>query len=125
MLNRTTLDETDTAICDRRLTEWNAIEGPRVGDWVLMPDATLRRFTHDWGDGLQTTIDRMPGSFYFGNGYMSYSGGLDPIIPRAKIRPVDDVRFGACWFFHHDRQRAGNGVNLSVPCRVFKVEKEK
>ena len=70
-----------------RLAAFNARTGPRVGDWLALapPDPrcpTYTRFTHDWGDHIQT--GGQDGSYYFSStGHLSYSGGLDPGIPVA------------------------------------------
>lgn len=123
---RPEFDDRDAELRARYLAAWDRIEGPRVGDYVDLPDGSRRKFTHDWGDGLQTTCGpRHPchgdTSFYLGDGYTSFSGSLDPAIPRDKIQATDEVADGRFWFFHHGHTQAHNGVYFSVPCRVFKV----
>ena len=45
-----------------------------------------RRFTHNSGDGLQTTWPQHGlGSFYFSGGGGSYSGSLDPSLPKTGL----------------------------------------
>lgn len=111
------LDEKDTQILTKRRAAFDAIKGPRVGDFIKMLDGTLQRFSHDWDDDIQTAEG---GSFYIGPGYVSFSGGLNPAIPKASIILTDEVSGGAFWFFHHDQHRAHNGVNFFMPCRIFK-----
>jgi hypothetical protein len=124
-------DERDVEIARERLAEWNELPGPRVGDWVKMLDGTVRRFTHDWGDEIQTTSaspglctvdgpDRESGSFYFHGSGMSFSGGLDRSIPKAGLVETEEVKEGRAWFFHHGHSGAHRGVHFTVPCRVFK-----
>lgn len=114
-------DDKDVEIARERLRLWNERTGPRVGDWIAMRDGTLRRFSHNWGDGLQVTIGNGDcGSFYFARGCMSYSGGLDPIVPLADIIETSEIRNGAAWFFHHDSSGAGRGVYFTAPCRVYR-----
>lgn len=115
-------DERDIEIARQRLAEWNERQGPRVGDWVDMLDGTQRRFTHDWGHGLQTTSGNQPGdaSFYFYGHCMSFSGSLDRTIPRNRLQDTGDFREGRAWFFHHNQAGAHRGVHFSVPCRVFR-----
>lgn len=115
-----TFDTRDQEILTARLQQWNAQPGARVGDFVRFLDGSLHRFTHDWGDGLQTA-PALHGSYYFGRGYVSYSGGLDPLIPREQLQLTEDVREGRVWFFHHDYWTADNGVYTMIPCRVFTV----
>jgi hypothetical protein len=117
------LDEFDLAIRDRRIIAWNKRTGPRVGDFCLLPDGTETRFTNDWGKGIQTTSGSEPGSFYFGEGWMDYSGALDPGIPRDSLEDTGQVKPGAAWIFHHDQPKAHNAVAVAVPCRVYRVKR--
>jgi len=48
-------DEKDRAIRDARIAMWSERTGPRVGDFVVMSEGDVRRFTHDWGDDIQVT----------------------------------------------------------------------
>lgn len=113
-------DNRDREMLVSRLAAFGAVEGARVGDFCRMPDGELRRFTHDWGDSLQTNGPKQAlGCFYLGHGYMDYSGALDPAIPRDRLFETDETKLGAAWFFHHNEHRASNGVYFEVPCRVF------
>lgn len=118
-------DGKDAEILAERIAEWGKIAGPRVGDFCELADGTVRRFTHDWGDSLQTTCGTghpCAGdvSFYFGKGYMSFSGSLDSSIPKEQFSSVNEMREGSAWFFHHDWAKAHNGVYFKVPCRVYR-----
>ncbi len=122
---RPQFDERDQGILDARLQRWNQQEGPRVGDWLLMLDGTERRFTHRWEDRLQVQYkwhngNVGHGSFYFAGDCMSYSGSLDDAIPLDQIEKTDGLRDAPAWFFHHDEWRAHNGVDVTIPCRVFR-----
>lgn len=110
------LDERDQAILDARVSALNAIPGPRVGDFVRFADGTIRRISHIWDDGPQTSDG---GSYYLGNGYVSMSGGLFPHVPNSSITPTEEKREGSAWFFHHDYATAHNGVGVLVAFRVF------
>jgi len=114
-------DERDAFILAFRKAELDKREGPRVGDFVRFPgEAELRRFTHDWGDSIQTSDLLFPhGSYYLGEGYVSYSGSLDPSIKKAALTLTDEVREGKVWFFHHDQAKAHNGVSAMVTFRVY------
>lgn len=115
-------DARDEEIRQQRITAWQQRQGPRVGDFVLMNDGTTRRFTHDWGEDIQTTSSYYPthGSFYFGDGYCSYSGGLDPAILKTSIEDTGETRDGTVWFFHHGCSGAHRGVHCTIPCRVYR-----
>ena len=109
-------DEQDADELASRVALWDKRTGPRVGDFIVMPDGSEHRFCHDWHDGLQTTPG---GSFYFGNGYADYSGGLDPTLKNKLIIATPKQKAGQFWFFHHNSARAHNGVYFKVLCRVF------
>ena len=120
-------DEKDAELLKSRIEAWNKREGPRVGDFVIFPDGAFRRFTHDWGDDIQTTITRrIDTSFHmFKDGYLSFSGSLDPAIPKARLwLQKDMVREGLIWFFHHDIAGESRGVNAKIPCRVYQYRKD-
>src|ERR1043166_1595725 len=104
-----TFDQLDQQILDKRIEQWNQQPAPRVGDFILMKDGTKRRFTHDWGDRLQTTLKDQGGSFYFAGDHMSYSGGLDYGVPRCELKDTGETESGRVWFFHHDHHTGHNG----------------
>jgi hypothetical protein len=121
---RPEFDNTDAAILVKRQDAFDNRQGPRVGDLVHMLDGTLRRFTHDWGDEIQTSlkwdngkIDA--GSFYLADGYCLYSGGLDHAVPKDRFQEIG-VSNAPCWFFHHDFWGADRGMNVSLKVRVYK-----
>jgi hypothetical protein len=119
------LDATDSAILAEATARWEARRGPRVGDFVRLPDGTTRRFTYDHGDRLQTTTDdekRFGSSFYFDRaGCMDFSGGLDPGVDLSALVETTETKPGRCWFFHHGQARAHNGVTVEVPCRIYEL----
>lgn len=107
-------------ILEERKIAFDKIAGPRVGDYLSLPHGIMTRFTHDWGEEIQ--IGGGSGSFYFGNGYMSYSGGLDPSIEKKYIIQTDEKKDGMVWFFHENSSGGGRGVHFYIPFRVFKLE---
>jgi len=119
---RPTFDDKDQALLDARIIARDAIDGPRIGDWLKLPTGDYVRFTHDWGDDIQTTIMgwASEGGFYLSKGgYASFSGGLDPALPKAKMSLTEEVKEGVFWFFHHDHSGAHRGVYCKAPCRVY------
>jgi hypothetical protein len=88
--------ERDFALLAERIHKLNQREGPRVGDFVIMPDCSTRRFTHDWTDSLQTTIrQNNDSSFYFSpNGFCDFSGSLDDSLPIEQIEETTEIRLG-------------------------------
>lgn len=110
-------DERDHQIVAARLAALDEREGPRVGDFVIFADGVIRRFSHDWDEhGLQTSDG---GSWYLGDGYISFSGGLHPTIKRDTLTLAAEHRDAAVWIFHHDMAAAHRGVHVTVPLRVF------
>ena len=116
--NRATLfDAPDDAILTARQAAFDAISGPRVGDRILMLDGTEQRFSHRWDDGMQTSRG---GSFYLGNGYLSFSGSLYPTVPFDKLVETNMTEMASAWFFHHDHHTAHNGVDVRIRVRVYR-----
>jgi hypothetical protein len=116
-------DDVDAEILKQRQAEFDAVPGPRVGDFLRVGEDFLR-FTHDWDDSLQTTVPHLSSaysaSFYLGEkGYVSFSGSLDPPIDKTRLQYTGETKDGAFWFFHHGWQGAHRGVQCSIPCRVF------
>lgn len=93
----------------------------QVGDFVEMPDLTLRRFTYDWGDDIQVTSGA--GSFYLASCGGNYSGALDPPIAKCRLQDSGQTRSGRFWFFRHGHRRAYNGVDVFIPCRMWMVSR--
>lgn len=75
------------------------------------------RFSHDWGDDIQTCYG---GSFHiFKSGNCSFSGGLNPSIKKEWLVERSEVKPASYWFFHHDSAGAHRGVDVSIPTRVW------
>ena len=117
------LDETDRGILADRTAAWQTHEGPRVGDYLTLTDGRLVRFTPDGGETLQTTSPTFGGgSFHLSRGgEMSYSGALDPGFEKSRLVDTQETRPGRCWFSSHDFSIAHNGVDVEVPCRVYRL----
>lgn len=60
------------------------------------------------------------GSFYLGDGYVSFSGSLEPSLPYSSLVDTGDMHDGAVWFFHHDYHQAHNGVSAVAKFRVWR-----
>ena len=114
------LDDRDRAILADRLTAWEGHTGrPRVGDFVIMPNNHKRRCSHEWDHGMQPSTG---GSYYIGgSGNASMSGGLYPSQPWEYFQPTDEMEPGRFWFFSHNVSGAGRGVEVFLPCRVYRL----
>lgn len=120
---RPEFDEIDAGILAVRERAFNEMQGPRVGDYLRVPEGLLR-FTHDWGDAIQTTVKPShscngDASFYLSEGHVSFSGSLDPSISKELLRDTGEKLEGSFWFFHHNSACAHNGVHFRIACRVF------
>ncbi len=115
----TNLDQRDQAILEARQAAFDAISGPRVGDRVLMLDGTEQRFSYRWDDGLQTSRG---GSFYLGDGYLSFSGQLNRTVPFDKLVETNMTETANAWFFHHDHHTGNNGVDVRIRVRVYRQQ---
>lgn len=114
---------TTEKLIKNREIEFNKIDGPRVGDYLLLKDGSLRRLTQKWHDGFQTTTEDCEGSFYLGLCGASYSGSLDPTINLKEIELTDKNKLGKFWVFKNDEHKAHNGFDFKIKCRVFKQKK--
>lgn len=115
-------DDKNKSILAQRIEAFDKKKGPRVGDFIYMKgEKEPRRFTYKWDDGLQTTNKGAGGSFYLGEGYISFSGGLDSIVPNEAIEEVTgETKEGRIWFFDHDLWGADRGIETNIRFRVFK-----
>lgn len=117
-------DDQDAEIAIERTTRREAKAGPRVGDFLKMPNGDMRRFAHHWGDSIQPNDPRFGGEgrFYLhSNGAAEYSGSLASAIPVNLIGETSESHEGRFWIFHHDQAKAHNGVTVTLPCRVFTI----
>ncbi len=122
---RPEFDSLDAEILAERQRLFNAVSGPRIGDFLRTADGFLR-FTHDLGDSIQTTVRAQhpchgDASFYLSDGYASFSGSLDSAISKQLLRDTGETAEGSFWFFHHNCATAHNGVKFKIPCRVFEL----
>ena len=110
-------DSRDQAILEERRQAYDAKTGPMVGDWVRFRDGSLHRFSHNWGDSLQTSPG---GSWYLGpDGFAGFSGALDPGIPLSALQLTEEQLPARFWFFHHGFWQAHSAVHATMPVRVY------
>ena len=120
-------DDRDRAIVAERAAALDAIEGPRVGDYVEFANGVTRRISHVWDfqDGSTVTVQTSAGgSYYLGHGYVSFSGSLYRAVSAETLTRTGEERDGDVWLFHHDCAQAHNGVNLSIAFRVYRSSVE-
>jgi hypothetical protein len=116
------MDERDKEIFKRREEAYKKNKAPRIGHYVRFQDGVERRISHVWTDendqpeSIQTSDG---GSFYFGEGYMNFSGCLYIGVPANSLRKTEEKKCGSAWFFHHDFWTANNAVDVQVECAVW------
>lgn len=110
--------ERNLIILEECMSAFNQLDGPRVGDFLLMPNGKFTRFTHKWDDHMQTG-GHTQSQYYLGPGYLSYSGGLDPGIKIKEIELTEMTKNGKVWFFSEGHAGADNDVSYMVQFRVY------
>jgi len=119
----TYLSSRDFEIMLSRQTALYQRETPGEGDWVIFADGVERRISYTWPDGVQTSgyNGGDGGSYYLGEGYVSYSGPLFGTVPTATLRRDSlGYRAGRVWFFHNDVHMAHNGVDTLAWFKVWR-----
>lgn len=120
---RPAFDARDEEIKKQCVKLLDAKPGVRVGDFVRFSCGTLRRVSYIWDwegaedPSVQTSCEG--GGYYLAFGYVSFSGSLYRSVPRSSLTLTEEKRDGRVWFFHHDFAQAHNGVETTVPFRVF------
>jgi hypothetical protein len=127
------LDDVDRRIAGERTAAYNARKRPRAGDWCIMLDGTVRRFSGDGGTSLDGGDN---GSYHLSEkGTVRYSGGNDcfaDMPPFKHLRQGNTIRTpefelqqetrpGVFWFGHHGVVSYGSKIDFTIDCRVYKV----
>jgi hypothetical protein len=109
-----------------KLAAFDRQPGPRVGDYLQLPNVhpklgQFTRFTHHWGDTIQT--GGLSGDYFLSaGGHLFYSGILDSGVSVSDIMPEPTgTRAGSVWFFNQDLSGAGRGVDYTAPMRLFSL----
>lgn len=118
------LDARDAEIVAERVALYALRQGPRVGDWVVFADGTIRRISYRWTDGTgwdggTQTSHLHEGNYHLGKVGVSFSGGLRPHVPTDTLTDAEVTHDATAWIFHHDHSGAGRGVYFSAPFRVY------
>lgn len=95
-------------------------EGIQAGDLIVSGEKLLR-VAHDWGDAVQLTDGRFGQSFYLGQDFVSFSGGLDPSIDKTRFRPTGRRENAAVWFFSENHHEANNGYHTRAKFAVWEL----
>lgn len=125
----THLDQIDQGILAARALQRDAVAGPRVGDYVRFESGRLARITYLWPYDAQITA--LLGTWYLDvGGHTDFTGPmfgpLQPAVPIGELQLDDEIRNGQFYFYGHDEHRAGNCVDVMVPCRVYRrVERKR
>jgi hypothetical protein len=125
VINHNPISETNLKILKERFERFEKRTGPRIGDYLILPNGCKRRFTHDWGAEIQITLWGICGSFYLSHGGgVSFSGGLDSGLSVEKMVKTEEVQMGKFWFFANNEVRAHNSIDVLMPCAVWQYTDE-
>ncbi len=125
--------EINSEILERRTNKMLSNTQPVVGDWVIFNDCE-RRISHIWKYDENAEVDPVTdwgiqtssphGSYYLGEGYVSFSGGLYMSIKGKLLEPTDTTKDAPVWFFNRDWSGAGRGVHFQTPFKVWIVNQD-
>lgn len=104
---------------------YNKIKGVRVGDYVIGKNGKITRITYIWrwdGEPQQWQAGGNGGSYYLGNGYVSYSGSLSHGFDEGtKFKNTGRKKIGNVWIWDKGFAGAGRGIDFPMKFRVFKA----
>lgn len=101
---------------------FNKRTGPRIGDYINLPDGQQTTITHIWEDGQIQTGNR--GSCHLTkSGYISRSGSLDTGLKAEDIQPTTETKKGLIWSWHQNLSGGGRGVYFNITFKVYKTVK--
>jgi hypothetical protein len=122
---RPVFDERDAIILARKQIAFDTSVGPRSGDVVEFANGIVRRVSHIWPDEADPDLQTSDGgSWYLGDGYMSFSGTLHRSVRASTLTDTGETREMPAWFFHHDFHQAHSGVEVMVRVRVYRCNVE-
>jgi len=112
-------------ILKQKENRYNRFKGIRIGDWLK--DHKTGKDEKNNPTLYQTTEEGDAGSFYLGDGYMSFSGSLNHGYETKlfKFRKLPYKRNGRVWFFKNRFATAHNGIEYPMKFRVFEVFRRK
>lgn len=116
-------DDQDRGIVMVRFAKLLRDGTPQVGDWIDYPNDVRRRISHIWpaSEGYPMQFQTSDGgSWYMGDGYVSFSGSLFVSMPGSTLTASDEWRDGHVWIFHHDHHQADNSKTTQIPFRVWR-----
>lgn len=132
------LDNTDRAIAGRLEDARRALPGPRVGDFVQLPEQVQpvmricglgfdgERFGLTHGGSFSLPALRAPAVDPARESTAGYSGGLDwrDGWRLDRLEDTGHIARARFWFFSHGQPGAGCGVDVALDARVFRLRDE-
>jgi hypothetical protein len=115
-----TADQRDKEALYSRQVKRFAHRAIQHGDYVQFDDGVVRRTSHIWCVGVQTSDG---GSWHLNaSGDGSFSGSLYDAVPHQTLSDTWQYRLADFWFFHHDWHKAHNAVYVKLYVRVWVCE---
>ncbi len=118
------LDNQDRAIIATRMDSLNRMPGFRVGDFVIFAGGVTRHISYIWEDAVPGVQTSDGGSFFLGEGWVSFSGSLYVCVPGDTLTDTGETRKGSVWIAHHNYLCAGSSVTSYEDFRVFRCSRE-
>lgn len=121
--NSADLDPIAAGILRGAVAALDAIEGPRLGDFVRFQDGSLARISvmHEDGDLQAAKVDE-GGFFLWKEGFTEFSGTCGNKVDPACLRRLDETMEGRVWTFRNGDVAPGGRVDTTVPFRVYAYE---
>ncbi len=122
------MDDIDRNILAARVARRDRVQGPRPGDFVMIPgDPEPIRLIIAGLNGISTTRpNNSPRCYLTPEGRLDPSGGRRSLDHIAKSQLIDtgETKPGACWFFHHDVLAPKGGIHVEIDCRVYRIREQ-
>lgn len=115
---QTTLNQ---EIIRSRSTLYDSLEGPRIGDYIKLPNDQFYRITN-FNRNNQFGIGT--GSYFLGEGHLSFSGTANDWLTVSDIKLTAEQKAGSSWIFDQNKVRAGGRVDFQIPFRVYELVPE-
>ncbi len=126
-------DIQDTAVRER-IGKWQAIPGPRTGEWVVLSDGSAVRLTADGirrssqrkGERLSLVTDdgdQLTNTFYIRrDGTVAHSGvNIRHDAERLALVDTGKTRPGRFVVFEYGDPHLNPGIHFELECRVFRA----
>ena len=114
----------NNAILAECMRAYDAIQGPRVGDWIDTPKGQFRIALRSTDSVQPTMYTAEENQGFYLDGTISYSGSLGEPVQLDRLQPTEEKRAALVWIFSENDVRAHNSVYQKADFRVFRLAGE-